>query len=108
MQIEVIEDIGVATLKIGGIVKTLQDSMEIRSIISSMIAKHPKRRITLDRVGAFVLPSAVIGTLLKFIQADGANINIIVRQVELWQLLSKLHLIALLNVSNMSTPKDRT
>jgi len=82
-------------ITIKGIIKSADDSAEIKSAITRAGAT----RINIYVYDSFVITSSVIGSLLKFVQKDGMNINLYVKNSELYDLLNKLNLISLLNVA---------
>ena len=82
-------------ITIKGIIKSADDSAEIKSAIT----RSNVTRINIYVFDSFVITSSVIGALLKFVQKDGMNINLYVKNSELYDLLNKLNLISLLNVS---------
>lgn len=81
-----------------GLAKTIHDSELLKSKISDVLAADPATRLSIYVEDSFVLTSSMIGTLIRFIQHDRADIILYVRQSELYELLADLNLTALLNV----------
>ncbi|MEF3191800.1 MAG: hypothetical protein K6347_04520 [Campylobacterales bacterium] len=98
MKIETTTELGMTVIRVTGIVKSVEDSLRLKETISTSISNNPSHPLTIDFVDTFIIPSSVIGSLLKFIQLDKARISVIVRQPELLELLDNLKLTTLMNV----------
>lgn len=85
-------------IAIEGLIDTVKVSEELHNVIKDVIQKNPHQTITVDFKDTFVITSSLIGSLLGLVQRDKANINLITRNNELYQLLDKLNLIKTFNV----------
>ena len=102
MQINILGQETQTVIEIHNIVKTINDTIEIKEKISSILQKNPNEQIILDFIDTFVIPSALIGILQKFILADKAKISITARESQLYELFDNLHLLDQLNVTKIN------
>jgi anti-anti-sigma regulatory factor len=102
MQINILVQETQTVIEIHNIVKTINDTIEIKEKISSILQKNPNEQIILDFIDTFVIPSALIGILQKFILADKAKISITARESQLYELFDNLHLLDQLNVTKIN------
>jgi hypothetical protein len=86
---------GKVVLDISGYVTGMADVAEINSAIASDSAAGEINFIFHDAV---VIPSALIGTLLKLVQKDGKKVVIEAKQNGLKDLLGRLKLTTLIDV----------
>ncbi|MFH0710179.1 MAG: hypothetical protein V2A75_08235 [Pseudomonadota bacterium] len=86
-------------LSVSGIVKTISDTVVLKEQIGSLLQREPDKQIVIDFLDTFVIPSALIGTLQKFILGDKAKISVIAREPQLYDLLDNLCLTSQLNVT---------
>lgn len=101
MTLEVKESGGSANIHIYGVIKSMDDSLAIKQSITEQYMKDKGVKIILVIEDSFIMTSSVIGTILKMIQKDKMNISIHVRNAELIELLQKLNLVQLLNVTRI-------
>lgn len=101
MQIQVQEGMGVYDVNITGIVKTIEDSVNFKNTISSILEKNKNAIINLHIIDSYIITSSIIGTLLKLIQKDKANISLYSYQQDLTDLIEKLNLTVLLNMKKV-------
>ena len=87
---------GMLTLRISGHITGVQEVNEIKSIVE---ANKSADTIKLDILDAFVIPSALIGYLMKLVNVDEKIISIAAYQEELYQLLSDLQLEKIFQLS---------
>lgn len=88
-------------LHIFGIIKSMDDSLAIKQAVLEQLARDKTARITLIIEDSFIMTSSVIGSLLKMIQKDRVDLSVMVKSGELLELLQKLNLIGLLNVTKI-------
>jgi hypothetical protein len=105
MQLKVSHNGAKVILNISKLVKSFSDSLEIQSKIASLIEQNPASKIEINFLNAFVIPSALIGALQKFVLADKANIAVITHEQQLYELLENLHLTEQLHVSKPQESK---
>ena len=97
MIIDVINDMpDRVTIKIKGVVKSIVDSQQIKDTVESVT--HNVNNLTIEFIDSFALTSTVIGYLIKKVQADNLNLNIIIHNDQLFELFDMLSLTALFNV----------
>jgi len=80
------------------VIKTIEDSAVFKKYISDILDKDPKVKVDIHVLDSYILTSSIIGSVLKMVQKDGANISLFVYNDYLYELLDKLNLITLLNV----------
>jgi hypothetical protein len=102
MQIQVQESMGVYDVNITGIVKTIEDSVNFKDTINSILGKNRNAVINLHIIDSYIITSSIIGTLLKLIQKDKANISLYSYQQDLTDLIEKLNLTVLLNMKKVN------
>ena len=92
-----------ATTKITvtGTVDTVVNAEKVRSEVNTAHQNNPSGRIELYFEDSFVIPSSLIGALMKLARLDGADVNVMVRDSQLFQLLDRLKLVDLLNVQKI-------
>lgn len=99
MEIKVTNEFGRILVEVEGIVKTIGNTVELKDKISSLLLSDPQKMIVIDFKDTFVIPSALIGSLQKFILGDKAKISVIARESQLYELLDNLCLIEQLKVT---------
>jgi hypothetical protein len=99
MNIKISNENFATVLVVSGIVKTISDTVTIKDQIALLLQNEPQKKIIIDFIDTFVIPSALIGSLQKFILGDNAKISVIAREVQLYDLLENLCLIEQLHVS---------
>jgi hypothetical protein len=100
MIIDVINDMpDRVTIKIKGVVKSIVDSQQIKDTVESVT--HNSNNLTIEFIDSFALTSTVIGYLIKKVQADNLNLNIIVHNDQLFELFDMLSLTVLFNVKKI-------
>ncbi len=80
---------------IEGLVRGNSEVAEIKTTISNLTSKS----VSIIFQDSYVIPSSLIGYLLKSIHDDKIDLNIKVKQHELYELLDRLNLISALKVS---------
>ncbi len=98
MDIKVEKDSTKLELIITGSVNSIQDSMSIKSTLSSVIGTNKGVAITVKILDSYTLPSSIIGTFLKYREIDKLDLTVIVKQDELYNSLDRLNLVSILNV----------
>lgn len=78
-------------LVIGGIIKTIDDSMALREAVQGLV-DGGAASILLRIPDSFAMPSAVIGYLMKLVNRDKVHLNIIAGDQRLRELLDELQL----------------
>lgn len=95
-----IKNEGAATvLVVEGIVKSIADTIALKDQIALLLQREPEKKIIIDFVDTFVIPSALIGALQKFILGDNAKIAVIAGEPQLYELLDNLCLVTQLSVT---------
>jgi len=89
----------VCTFEVKGIVKTVSDTIALKDEISSVLQGDAQKKIIVDFIDTFVIPSALIGALQKFILKDNAKLSVIAREEQLYELLDNLDLIGQFHVT---------
>lgn len=84
---------------IEGLVRGNSEVAEIKSVISNLISSN--KVVTIQFENSYVIPSSLIGFLLKVIHDDKINLNVKVKQKELYELLDRLNLVSALKVSKV-------
>ena len=84
-----------ATLKGESI--SMQDTMEFKKQLSSAIAKNSPSKLAMYVSDAYMLPSAIVGALLKYKEIEKIDIELIVKKQELMNSLENLSLAEILN-----------
>lgn len=84
-------------LEVGGIIKTIEDSIKLRETIQSMV-DCGAASILLRIPDSFAMPSAVIGYLMKLVNRDKVSLSIIAGDIRLRELLSELQLSSMFGV----------
>lgn len=102
MDIKINKESSRTLIEIGGIVKTINDTITLKDQISLLLQQEPKKALVIDFIDTFVIPSALIGSLQKFILNDNAKISLIAREPQLYDLLDNLCLVSQLNVTRQS------
>jgi len=92
-----IEDNGASELTITGNIKSIEDSMEIKTAISA-VQKRGAKSIQLRIQDSFSMTSTVIGYLMKLVNLDKIPISLLVGDHRLYQLLDELSLVQPFNV----------
>ena len=77
------------TIKVEGHITGLAQVEEIKSLVS---ANSRYEFIELDIVDAYVIPSALIGYLIKLVNLDKKKVTLIAHQAELKELIQELNL----------------
>ncbi|ADR33703.1 hypothetical protein Sulku_1040 [Sulfuricurvum kujiense DSM 16994] len=99
MDIRVNNESTATVIVVEGIVKTIADTISIKEQIASLLQREPQKKIIIDFVDTFVIPSALIGALQKFILGDNAKISVIAGEPQLYELLDNLCLVSQLSVT---------
>ncbi|MDD5053418.1 MAG: hypothetical protein PHO27_11855 [Sulfuricurvum sp.] len=87
-----------SVVTVTGIVKTIAETVILKEQIGTLLQRDPQKKIVIDFIDTFVIPSALIGTLQKFILSDNAQISVIARVPQLYELLDNLCLTTQFNV----------
>lgn len=92
-----IEHIGTNELVITGNIKSVEDSIEIKNTINTLLAKG-SNHIQLDVKDSLSLTSTAIGFLMKLVHHEKIKLSIIVGDKRLYALLEELNLLQQFNV----------
>lgn len=84
-------------LVVGGIIKTIDDSIKLRETISAMV-DGGATSIQIRIPDSFAMPSAVIGYLMKLVNRDKVSLSIIAGDIRLRELLAELQLSSMFGV----------
>lgn len=98
MQIETSQSANGYKITVTEVIKTIEDSTVFKKSLSDIFAKEPSAKVDIHIKDSYIITSSIIGTLLKMVQKDSAKITLFVYNADLYELLDKLNLIALLNV----------
>jgi hypothetical protein len=93
-----IEHKGTNELIITGNIKSIEDSMEIKKMITAL-QQNGAKQILLRIQDSFSMTSTVIGHLMKLVNIDKVTVSLIVGDQRLHQLLEELSLVRVFNVS---------
>jgi hypothetical protein len=92
-----IEHKGSSELIIVGNIKSIEDSMEIKTAITALQQKGAKS-ILLRIQDSFSMTSTVIGHLMKLVNLDKVTVSLVVGDQRLYELLDELSLVQPFNV----------
>jgi hypothetical protein len=92
-----IEDNGSNELTIAGNIKSIEDSMEIKTAVNTL-QKRGAKNIQLRIQDSFSMTSTVIGYLMKLVNLDKIPVSLVVGDHRLYQLLDELNLVQPFNV----------
>lgn len=99
MDIRIKNEGATTVLVVEGIVKSIADTIALKDQIALLLQREPEKKIIIDFVDTFVIPSALIGALQKFILGDNAKIALIAGEPQLYELLDNLCLVTQLSVT---------
>lgn len=99
MDIRIKNEGATTVLVVEGIVKSIADTIALKDQIALLLQREPEKKIIIDFVDTFVIPSALIGALQKFILGDNAKIAVIAGEPQLYELLDNLCLVTQLSVT---------
>lgn len=98
MQIKTEQTASGHDIKVNGIIKTIEDSSNFKNAITSILEKSPTAKISVHILDSYIITSSIIGTLLKLVQKDRADITLYAYQDDLMELVEKLNLTNLINL----------
>ena len=98
MQIETLQKQTGYQITVTDVIKTIEDSTNFKKAVTDVLSKQPTAKVDIHIRDSYIITSSIIGTLLKIVQKDNANISIFVYSADLYELLDKLNLLTLLNV----------
>ena len=87
-----IEDNGGNELTITGNIKSIEDSMEIKKAITTLLKREAKS-IVVKIVDSFSMTSTVIGHMMKVVNLDKVPISLVVGDQRLYLLFEDLSLL---------------
>lgn len=87
-----IKAVGSQELVVSGVIKTINDSMQLRGELQKLYEGGAKS-ITLRIEDSFALPSAVIGYLMKLVNRDKVSLTLLAGDNRLYELLEELQLV---------------
>lgn len=93
-----IRTVGSQELVVTGIIKTIDDSMQLRGELQKLHDGGAKS-ITLRIEDSFALPSAVIGYLMKLVNREKVKLTLLAGDKRLCELLDELQLVNVFGVS---------
>jgi len=93
-----IKVVGSQELVVTGIIKTIDDSMQVRGELQKLYEGGAKS-ITLRIEDSFALPSAVIGYLMKLVNRDKVRLTLQAGDSRLYELLEELQLATVFGAS---------
>lgn len=76
---------------------SMQDAMEFKKRLSSAISTNAPQKLSVYVEDAYVLPSAIIGTLLKYKEIEKIEIELVAKKKDLMDSLEQLSLAEILN-----------
>jgi hypothetical protein len=88
---------GSSELTITGNIKSIEDSMSIKTMLNSL-QQDGAKKITVKIPDSFSMTSTVIGHLMKLVNIDKVAIAMVVGDQRLYQLLEELCLVQAFNV----------
>lgn len=77
---------------------SMQDAMDFKKLVSMSIAKNLPTKLKVVIEEAFILPSSIVGALLKYKEIEKISVELVVKRRELMDSLERLALAELLNV----------
>jgi len=92
-----VEQKGSNEVIVNGNIKTLEDSHQIKEVISGRVV-HGCKNIHLKINNSFSMTSTVIGFLMKLIHHDKVQLSVSVVDSRLYMLLDELCLVKIFNV----------
>ena len=93
-----IRTVGSQELVVTGIIKTIDDSMQLRGELQKLY-EGGAQSITLRIEDSFALPSAVIGYLMKLVNGDKVRLTLLAGDRRLYELLEELQLVMVFGAS---------
>ncbi len=78
-------------LAVGGVIKTIDDSMALREAVQKLV-EGGADTLTLRIEDSFAMPSAVIGYLMKLVNRDKVRLTLLASDKRLCDLLEELQL----------------
>ena len=90
-----------ARITVEGAIQSVQDAMDVKKALSDQVAVDPGVALELRLPDASVLPSSVIGALLRLVEIDKAQVSLQVGQEVLRESLKKLNFDAILHVRSL-------
>jgi hypothetical protein len=99
MKFEILDSV----LSIEGVVENVDDCNQISKNIQN-IAKKNNNQVNIIFKDSFIIPSTLIGQILKLIQVDKITVNVQANS-DLYTLLDRLNLLEAFNVSMLSEQK---
>ena len=84
---------------VSGIVENVDDCTQISSAMKE-VAKNSGNSVAVEFLDSFVIPSTLIGQILKMIQVDNMTIRVKANS-DLYELLDRLSLVSVFNVSRI-------
>lgn len=88
-------------IKATGIIVSLDDSSKIKEEIVKQEAANPGKNIELIIEDSYLIPSSLIGALLKMIHENKTPISVLTKNEQLYYLIQRLKLTELLNVKQI-------
>lgn len=98
MDIRIEDNGGQVNINISGVVSTIEETMQAKNAISEVYSKNNDAVIRVIFENSYVITSSLIGFLIKLIRGDKADITIIAKDTQLYNLISRLNLQDILNV----------
>ena len=89
---------GTYILTVIGIVDSVDTSIQVKNEIQAIANGSKGARVEVVFEDSFVIPSTLIGYLLKFNMTGEANVSIVAKDPDLFDLLVRLNLVSQLNV----------
>ena len=86
-------------IRVTGIVGKIWEADEIITALENQWRAHPDTTIRLIFDNTFTIPSRLIGALLNMIREHGIRLEVVPLEWLLYQLLERLNLLELLNVT---------
>jgi len=87
-------------LTIGGESISMQNAMEFKKQLATSVSKNSPSKISVLVKDAYALPSAIVGTLLKYKEIEKIEIELIAKRAELIDSLAGLSLAEILNAKS--------
>jgi|SRR5208283_592508 len=92
--------IGTTEVTVLGHIKSIEDHQKIKDTVSGLVSNGNKS-IVVNIQDSMSITSSVIGFFLKLINVDQVKITLLVKDARLFNTLSAMKLIAVLNVQHI-------
>ena len=91
----------VVVLSIYESITSLGESLEVKNAIEKLISTYPEAELHVNVHDALIMPSSVIGTMLKISEINKVNLSLFLAKDELMDNMKKMKLDEILNIKKL-------